>query len=396
MWQPYNKGSFLDQIASDFLLRHGYAIAPEPGSQVIGWVGHRARKGRGYVPLAAFLDLPRPMKGKTTYYIRDCACGAPTSGLSCDRCYKRTTRENFIAKWNARASDGESLLSAVLTQAAWEGGGDERYRIVISPEPTEREERSVLVEAFADAIERNAEPEDYRRILCEAGFGDVLEARDTRRDEMDAARIAKAAAPRKKADPVPELKLNQTEAAAAARDMIAKPKFRDGSWWNTRTRWAYDDSISLQVLCAAGVSIDDAATALGRSPQSVAWRARDTGLALPVDWLALVRKPSKIIVERQPLLSYPYLMVRRPEHADLLMVHRIVPQHLPGREDVCQEIMLAMWEGKVTLDDLIRNRSNLRQFIGAFREKNFERGGFATSLDATVPGTDDLRLIDTI
>jgi hypothetical protein len=86
-------------------------------------------------------------------------------------------------------------------------------------------------------------------------------------------------------------------------------------------------------------------------------------------------------IARRPLLSYPYIAVKRDEHADLLAVNALVPAWMPGREDVCQEIMLALWEKQITLEQLKANRVDLRSFVRSFTKANYEAGGFAISLD---------------
>lgn len=61
-------------------------------------------------------------------------------------------------------------------------------------------------------------------------------------------------------------------------------------------------------------------------------------------------------------------------------VNAIVPR-LPGREDICQEIMLAIWDGKFTLEHLQANSGDVRSFVRTHYRNNFETGGYAISLD---------------
>jgi hypothetical protein len=93
-----------------------------------------------------------------------------------------------------------------------------------------------------------------------------------------------------------------------------------------------------------------------------------------------VPEPKKIIV-KTPLLAYPYIVKQRDEHADLLAVNAIVPRGVEGREDICQEIMIALWEKRITLDQLKAARENVRGLVRAFNRANFEQSGFAVSLD---------------
>lgn len=102
-------------------------------------------------------------------------------------------------------------------------------------------------------------------------------------------------------------------------------------------------------------------------------------------WNAGIYVPErKITRENRVVLAYPYIIQRRDEHTDLLAVNALVPQ-MPGREDVCQEIMLALWEKKVTVDQIKANRADLRAFIRAFSKENYEAGGYARSLDEPLP-----------
>ncbi len=91
-------------------------------------------------------------------------------------------------------------------------------------------------------------------------------------------------------------------------------------------------------------------------------------------------KPIRISRERRVIIAYPYIVKPSDEHAELLAVNTLVPQ-MPGREDICQDIMLALWEKKITLDELKANRHRVREFVTAFRRKNMEASGYAVSLD---------------
>ena len=90
-----------------------------------------------------------------------------------------------------------------------------------------------------------------------------------------------------------------------------------------------------------------------------------------------VPKPRAIRVQ----LAYPFIAKPRDEHAELLAVNSIVPQGIPGREDICQEIMLALWEKRISIDQLRANKSDVRAFVNNFTRANYESGGHAISLD---------------
>jgi hypothetical protein len=155
-----------------------------------------------------------------------------------------------------------------------------------------------------------------------------------------------------------------------------------GYRWDTRRHWQRETIVGLLLLCEAHVPIEKAADALARSPSSIAWRARDTGLRIPPDWRDVISKPRKS--DRAPVqLQYPYIAQVRGEHADLLAVNALVPHGLPDhmRADVCQEIMLALWQKEISVEELRRDKSLVRKFIGGFRKANLEGGGYALSLD---------------
>lgn len=89
--------------------------------------------------------------------------------------------------------------------------------------------------------------------------------------------------------------------------------------------------------------------------------------------------------EARPL-CYPYIVKRRDEHAEILAINDIVPRAFPDqmRADICQEAMLAVLEGKITIAELRANRSQSAWFLRKFYKDNFEDAGHAASLDAMV------------
>jgi hypothetical protein len=70
----------------------------------------------------------------------------------------------------------------------------------------------------------------------------------------------------------------------------------------------------------------------------------------------------------------------KPLKALLAAINAVVPAGLVGREDVCQEIMLAVYEGTLTSAQAT-SRKGIAPFITAFRRQNHEAGGYAVSLD---------------
>lgn len=84
-------------------------------------------------------------------------------------------------------------------------------------------------------------------------------------------------------------------------------------------------------------------------------------------------------------LSYPFVSNRRDNHSDLLSVNKLVPHGIPGREDICQELMLALLDGQITLTEIRANPGIVRAFIRKFKNQNYESRGYALSLDEPMP-----------
>lgn len=150
-----------------------------------------------------------------------------------------------------------------------------------------------------------------------------------------------------------------------------------GSWVGTGTWWTAPEKTFLSECVAKNASLEAVADALGRTPKSVANRVREMRLAFPKVWLPA--RPPRLN------LAYPFIAKRRDEHADLLAVNGLVPQGMPGREDVCQELLLAVLEGSVSVAALKSDRAFLRATITRLRRENFESGGYAISLDEPRP-----------
>jgi len=175
-----------------------------------------------------------------------------------------------------------------------------------------------------------------------------------------------------------------------ATELLARrSKYVDGWRLDTRTHWDEQIKQELRILAEADVSIERVADLLGRSPSSIAWRCKTDKIRLPKAWAAIIRpasKPRKIWVP----LAYPYVNLRRTENETLLLVNEMVAHALPGREDVCQDIMLAILERGLT-----PNREVVNEFIRKFRKQNYENSGYALSLDAMLYDT-DRTLADTL
>lgn len=159
------------------------------------------------------------------------------------------------------------------------------------------------------------------------------------------------------------IEIAEPEAAAI---LARGPRLIGNGWHYTNCHWSDVDERNVAVLCAAGVDLEATANSLGRKPTTIAHHCRDRGFSIPPEWAAAITKRKAKIIDA--LMSFPYIKKARPEHADLMRANALVPPSLPEhmRADVCQSIMLALFEGNVTLYDLERNKKKTRWFIRKF------------------------------
>lgn len=163
---------------------------------------------------------------------------------------------------------------------------------------------------------------------------------------------------------------------------IGRNRYWDGSCYSTRTWWTAPEKEALQRFIKVGYSPDDVAPALGRTQKSMAHYARDSGISLPKDWQTALGLKKRIASPRRVALAYPYILKQRPEHGDLLALNDLVPRAYPDqmRADICQEMMLAVLEGRVTIEDIKANRKESAWFLKKFYMANYEDSGHAVSL----------------
>lgn len=156
---------------------------------------------------------------------------------------------------------------------------------------------------------------------------------------------------------------------ATADEILAQPRYANGGLYNNNLTWMDSDIARLKILCDAEADLDRAEIAMGRPKKALAWRARDIGLSLPTAWGRLVRSPYKPKL-REPtiVLQYPYIVKSRPRDEDLLRANALVPKSFNPdmRADICQNVMLALFEGTVTLDELEKNKDRMRYFVAKF------------------------------
>lgn len=146
--------------------------------------------------------------------------------------------------------------------------------------------------------------------------------------------------------------------------LLARPPMYNGLRLNSRRNWSDMERQEISILCGGVVPIEKAADILGRSPTSIARQSRDLGLRLPEDWRKLLSPKRAAVPQRIPL-SYPYIIKERPSDADLLRVNSLVPKTFPEhmRADICQSVMLALYEGDISLPELESNKTNMRWFV---------------------------------
>jgi len=175
----------------------------------------------------------------------------------------------------------------------------------------------------------------------------------------------------------PEPTVDEVLAAPAFVEFAPGERYR----LNQRLNWSEADKVRLQVLANAGINPTIAANTLGREEKSIAYKARDMGIFLPPAWSAFLPKPKYIARPREKriLLNYPFsIRVDQERDSDLMAVNALVPKTIPDhmRGDICQEILLAVYEGKVNLETLRKRPDLVRQQIAAWRNRNLEHGGY--------------------
>lgn len=127
------------------------------------------------------------------------------------------------------------------------------------------------------------------------------------------------------------------------------------------------------MLCCAKHSAERALMRGRRS--SANWRRRYPDKVLA----QRIRYPRHPKIFRPALMAYPFIRVARDEHAELIEVNGLVPQQIAARSDVVQEIMLALYECRTTIDAV--RAGGWRPFVRGFYRNNHEAGGQALSLD---------------
>lgn len=187
---------------------------------------------------------------------------------------------------------------------------------------------------------------------------------------------------------------------AVCQNLLSSHMYMGGAWLDTRRQWQPTTVFALDVLCEADADVEASADALGRAPSTLCWRAREEGFTLPTQWSRLIapKRAKKIVSPNRSDLAYPYITNIRPEHADIVAINAMIPRAVPDsmRGDMCQEIMLAIIEGRTTLEKLKAKSQSAQYYIRKFYKDNFEQSGHAMSFSVGVGDGDDERSYDEI
>lgn len=134
-----------------------------------------------------------------------------------------------------------------------------------------------------------------------------------------------------------------------------RPRYIGGALLNQRLNWTAEDRAAVTTLCGASADLEQISPILARHPQTIVHKASDMGLQLPKTWSRLIRKAyAPHPREPQVVLEYPYITTDKNDDTALLIaINSVVPRGLPGnlREDVCQDILVAILEGELPPED---------------------------------------------
>ena len=176
---------------------------------------------------------------------------------------------------------------------------------------------------------------------------------------------------------------------------IGRQRYIGGAFYSTRTWWTDAEKDALGRFISGGYGPSESAEALGRTESSIANYARDHGLILPAEWKKLIAPRNRTTSPPQIALAYPYIVTGRPSHSDLLAINALVPHTYPEhmRADICQEMLLAVFEDRITIDEIKSHRQEAAWFLKKFWRDNYEDAGRAVSFSML---EDDERSYDEI
>jgi len=116
-----------------------------------------------------------------------------------------------------------------------------------------------------------------------------------------------------------------------------------------------------------------------------AWSLKERLAAKSTTWATIVFEA------KVSNLAYPFIAKRTTEGDLVMQVNQLVPQSLGyDRSDICQDILLAIIEGKTSIEKLRANRQDIRGFMRQFNKSNREQGGHAASIHSEEWNTDEV------
>jgi len=132
------------------------------------------------------------------------------------------------------------------------------------------------------------------------------------------------------------------------------PRYFNGLWLSQRLRWTEEDIALLASAVDLKINYNDAANTLGRDPKTIFHKAGElfSYWRLPTEWKKKFLQYKLKTRQHKDALQYPYIVKPDDKYSDLIAVNNLVSKSLPGREDVCQDIMLALWESRTSLKEL--------------------------------------------
>jgi hypothetical protein len=186
----------------------------------------------------------------------------------------------------------------------------------------------------------------YRQDICKACHQIEFEKRVAERARTKAAQLL--------AYHRPKILIHHT-----AKELLSRPK-KEIIW--SHIHWTEQQLADLAVLVEAKAPLPKIANILQRTEESVIDKAGSLHLSLA--GITKPRKPKLIVKPRAPLLAFPFISSVKPSNADLMRVNALIPHAWPEwkRADICQAIMLALYEGHITLTEFEANRANLKWF----------------------------------
>jgi len=106
-----------------------------------------------------------------------------------------------------------------------------------------------------------------------------------------------------------------------------------------------------------------------------AWMLKDRLAKHSASWATIVHQA------RADALAYPYIRKSNSEAELILRVNKLVPQSVGyDRGDICQDILLAVLDGRHTIEQFESDAELVRMFSRGFKSANREQSGHAKAL----------------